>query len=149
MTTLLVEPLITTLSQDFNLKNDTRYSIGAFIPYIYMHNAPAGTFTLSIIKSAVTVFSQSFDCTDIKTSLTTTDNYAHVFYPVIPVPDIQLDKGLYTAEISSSGYTYSSGSFLGWIKQFEDLNNILDYTPSNDGENPLALRLKVFKVGIV
>ena len=52
MTTLLVTELRDTLSQDYKLDLSGRYHIGAFIPYIYIHNSPAGDFTLNVTQGA-------------------------------------------------------------------------------------------------
>jgi len=148
VTTLVFETLVSELSQDINLKNNTRYTVKGLYPYLLMYNAPAGTFTLEVIKSASTVFSKSFTSADIKTSLSTTDNFAHVFYPVLPLNPLQLDAGLFTIKLSATGYSANNSSFIGWCSQFEDLNNVLDYEPVDDGQNPLALRLKIYKRGI-
>jgi len=107
-----------------------------------MHNAPAGTFTLAIKRGSETAFSASFTSADIKTSLATANNFAHVFFPIVPSQPFHLDRGTYSVELSATGYTATDASFLGWIQQHEDLNNILDYVPSGDDQNPLALRLK-------
>lgn len=147
MTTLVIETLNDELSQDIRLSGDERYSIGAIIPYLYIHNSPSGTFTLRIISGMSEVFSQSFTSSDIRTSIPTTDNYAHVFYPVVPVNPLQLDSGTYTVKITASSYSPTSVSFLAMIRQHEDLNNTLDYVPLSDDQNPLAIRLKVYKRG--
>ena len=149
MSTLLVEKLRDLLSQEFTVTDEDRHHVGAFIPYIYMHNAPAGTFIFSVKNSSnVTIFSKSFTSIDIKASLNTSQNYAHVFYPIIPANPIQLEKGNYIFTMSSSEYNNSSSSFLGWIRQYESLNNILGYETTDDGQNPLATRLKVYERGI-
>lgn len=148
MTTLLVETLKTELSQEIRLENQERYTIGAIIPYLYLHNSPVGTFTLEIISGVNSVFSQSFTSADIKAVIGTSDNYAHVFYPIVPQNPVQLDAGVYTIKLTASGYMALGSSFLGWIRQHENLNNKLDYEPVSDDENPLAVRLKVFKRGI-
>jgi hypothetical protein len=148
VTTLLVETLKTELSQEIRLENQERYTIGAIIPYLYLHNSPVGTFTLEILSGVTSVFSQSFTSADIKTAIGTSDNYAHVFYPIVPQNPVQLDAGVYTIKLSAAGYNALGSSFLGWIRQHENLNNILDYEPVSDSENPLAVRLKVFKRGI-
>jgi hypothetical protein len=147
VTTLLIETLQTELSQEIRLNGSERYSIGAIIPYIYMHNAPSGTFTLSLVSVSTTIFSQSFTSSSIKLSIPTASNYAHVFYPIVPNNPIQLDSGTYTVKITSSGYSPTSVSFLALIRQHEDLNNKLDYIPASDDENPLAIRLKIYKRG--
>lgn len=152
MTTLLVKRLFQdfALEHTFNLKSQSRYHVQSVAPYIYMHNAPAGTFTMSIydVSDDALVFAQEFDSNDIKAAISTVNNYAHVFYPVIPESKLKLNAGTYRAELTSTDYTYQTDSFLGWIQQHEDLNNELDYTPSNDLENPLAMRIKVLKEGI-
>lgn len=149
MTTLLVEPLSVLLYQEFNITDESRHPIGAVIPYIYMHNAPAGTFTFSVINNlSETILVKNFTSADLKLSIETTDNYAHVFYPIIPTNPIQFEKGSYVFTLTATGYTKTDSSFLGWIRQHENLNNILGYVPESDGQNPLATRLKVYYRGI-
>jgi len=148
VTTLVLKELITTLEQDINFNLNVRYNIGALIPYIYMHNAPAGTFTIELIKSSVTIFSNTFTSVDLKASLGTTDNYAHVFYPIVPTDTVQIERGIYTVKLSSSGYTYNSSSFLGWCQQYVNIQGTLDYVPANYSENPLSIRVKTYKEGI-
>ena len=145
---LLVETLETELSQDFTFSNESRYNIGAIIPYLYLHNAPSGTFQIELIKDSVTLYSETFTSSDIKASVPTVHNYVHIFYPIVPDHPIYLEKGSFTVKLSASGYSVSSSSFIGWIRQFEDLNNILDYIPADDGHNPLATRIKVYERGI-
>ena len=147
MTTLVVEKLFISLEQEFNFTNDSRYHVAAFYPYLYLHDSPVGTFTISLIKDASVIFQKSFTSSDIKTALNTSNNYAHVFYPIIPDNPIQLSRGVYSLKLTSSGYS-AGDSFIGWIRQHEDLNNILDYIPLSDEQNPLATRLKVYKNGI-
>lgn len=142
MTTLVCQTLVSTLTQEIRFSQDVRYCIGSIAPYLYMHNAPAGTFTLSIKSGAITVFSQSFTSASIKASLGTTNDYAHVFYPVVPTNPLHLERGTYSFELSASGYSVTNSSFLAWAQQHEDLNNLLDYTPVSDEKNPLALRIK-------
>jgi len=147
VTTLLAEPLYTELSHNFTLSFE-RYSIGAISPYLYIHNTPSGTFTFSLSSTQGVIFTSTFSCAQIKTAMSTTDNYIHAFYPIIPSAPLPLTSGSYTAKLTSSGYTYSSGAFIAWVKQFEDLNNELGYTPIDDSENPLAMRIKVYKRGV-
>lgn len=133
------------LSQEVELLLSERYTIGCISPYIYIHNAPSGTFKLSIFSGATEVFFKTFTCSDIKTAISSTNNYAHVFYPIIPDNPLQLSSGQYILKLTSSGYTYSKTSFIAWCQQFEDLNNELSYTPLNIAKNPLAFRVKILK----
>lgn len=152
MSDFIAQSLVTgnTLSQSFSLKLNTRYKVAAFYPFLYIHGAPAGIFTFSVKdENLLIVYSKTFTSADIKTALSTVNNYVRCFYPVIPVAPLALDKGTFFFELSASGYVNSPTQFIAWIQQHEDLNNDLDYVPTNDAENPLALRLKVFKEGIL
>lgn len=149
MTTLVVNPIGASLEQEFTYNLNDRCHIGAFYPYIVMIGAPAGTFTCELIQGATTLFSKTFTSSLIKLSLTTTDNYAHAFYPIIPDNPIQLERNTYKLKISSSGYTETSTSYIGWAQQFEDIQNEMSYTPIGTEENSLAFRLKIYKEGIL
>ena len=148
MTTLVVNAIGVSLEQEFTYNLNDRCHIGAFYPYIVMIGAPAGTFTCELIKGATTLFSKTFTSSLIKLSLPTTNNYAHAFYPIIPDSPVQIEKGTYKLKISTSGYTQTGSSYLGWAQQFEDIQNEMSYTPSADSENSLAFRLKIYKEGI-
>lgn len=121
MTKLVVDELRTTLSQEITYSLNKRVSIAAISIYVYMHNSPSGTFTLSVKSGATTVASQDFTATELKTNLSTSDDYLYMWKPIQFDDAIQLEKGVYTLELSSSGYTYSSSSWIGWIKEHENL----------------------------
>lgn len=145
MTTLLVDKLGNSLEQNITVTGNDRVHIAAFSPYLYVYNSPSGTFTFQLIKSSVVIFSQSFTVADIKTSLGTANNYVHVFYPIVPTVLVQMLEGNYTVKITSSGYTATEASYLGWIRQHENIQNGIDYAPTSDRKNPLAIRIKTYK----
>jgi hypothetical protein len=148
MTTLLVQTLVSELKQDFNINLDERYHIGAIAPYLYLHN-PSGTFTLTLKNGATSLASKSLTVAEIKALIPTTDNYAHVFCPFIFSSPTKVEKGSYTLSLTASGYSNSAASFIGWCQQFEDIQNEMDYLPSDDSENSLAFRFKIFKEGVL
>jgi hypothetical protein len=152
MTTLLVQRLSpdTPLTQELTIELSKRYHIGSLAPYLYIHNAPAGSFKFSLLRDDDSeVFSETFTSEDIKEALNTVNNYAHVFKPFIPAIKTKIEAGNYTAKLEAiSGYNLTFSSFIGWVQQHEDLNNDLAYEPSNDSQNPLATRLKILKRGI-
>lgn len=146
MSKVIINELTTELEQSFRLELNERYSIGAVIPYLYMHNAPAGTFRLTILSGVNVRAEKTFTSSDIKTELNTTSNYCLVFHPVVFDFPVQLDAGTYTARLSATGYTGTNTSFIAWCQQHEDLNNQLDYVPASDQANPLAMRLKTYRI---
>jgi hypothetical protein len=145
MTTLVVDKLETTLEQDLAYSGSERIAIASIAPYLLMYNNPSGTFTLSVLKGSELLFSKSFTSAEIKTAMSTTDNYAHVFYPIIPDNGIQLEGGTYKFRISASGYTASESSYMGWIRQFENIQTELDYVPYSDLQKPYSIRIKQYK----
>lgn len=149
MSTILANELINTLEQDFSFNLNTRCHVGGFYPYLMLYNSPVGTFKIELLKGLNVIFEKEFTSSDIKTSLETTNNYAIVFYPILPNSPIQIEKGNYTIKLSSTGYTYSSTSYLAWIQQHENLQNNMAYTPIYDSDNPLAFRIKELKEGVL
>lgn len=142
---LVVDELKTTLSQTFTLNNEGRSTIAGVRPYIYMHNAPAGTFTIKIKSGGNTLISQTFTSAEIKSNLSTSDNYAHIWKALIFDDPIQLGKGDYELELSTAGYSYSGASYLGWIREHEHITNEVSGTPVSDIENPRAFQFFALK----
>lgn len=105
-----------------------------------MHNSPAGTFIVNLKRDSNTIASKSFTSADIKAAMSTTDNYAHVFYPIIFNSNVMLEKGSYDIELSSSGYTYSDAAYIGWCKEY-DIYNEFESVPSNPVDYPYGFRI--------
>jgi hypothetical protein len=141
MTTLVVEELKTTLTQNFTIDLNRRYTIAGIRPYIYMHNAPAGTFTLTLKEGVNSLASQTFTSTEIKSNLSTVDNYAHIYKALTFTNPIHLSKGSYSLTLSSSGYTFSTGSYLAWVKEYENIFNTTDGANDTDFNNPMSFQL--------
>ena len=141
MTKLVVDELLTTLSQTFTLTKNMRFTVEAIRPYIYMHNTPAGTFTVAVKSGGTELFSKTFTSAEIKSDLETTDNYAHIWKGIVFSNPAHIENGQYELELSSSGYTYSDTSYLGWIREHENLTNEIDGTPVSDMQNPRAFQL--------
>lgn len=142
MTTLVVEELKSTLTQNITVNLNRRYQIEAIRPYIYMHNSPSGTFTLSLKEGAATLASVDFTSAEIKTNLSTSDNYAYLWKTLQFSDPVFVSKGSYSLVLSSSGYSFSESSYLGWIKEHE---NIFNDTASLSGvsfmDYPLSYQL--------
>lgn len=141
MTKLVVDELITTLSQTFTLNNEGRSTIEAIRPYIYMHNAPSGTFTLAVKSGVTTLASNTFTSTTIKSDLSTSDNYTHSWKTIQFSTPLILDKGEYELELSAAGYTFSNSSYLAWIREHEHLTNTRLGTPISSLYEPRAFQL--------
>lgn len=122
---LVVDELETTLSQTFTVFKNNRLDLVAIRPYILSHNSPAGTFTFKLLDGATTLFSDTFTAAELKTDISTANDYVRIWKNFsITVPTF-LENGDYTLELSSSGYTYSDASYLGWIKEHEHLTNVI------------------------
>ena len=144
MTTLVNTILETELNQNVTYSNETRLSIAAFYPYLLMYNSPVGTFSFSIFKGVEEIYTKAFTSADIKSSIETTDNYAHVFFSIIPENPIQIEKGVYTFKLQASGYTLSTSSYLAWIQQHENIQTELESEIENFTELPFSVRIKSY-----
>lgn len=143
MTTLVVDELKTTLTQEVTLNLTPRQHLAAVRPHLYVHNNPAGTFTFAVLNAADAVLtSDTFTSADVYTALGTSDDYAHAYF-TISFEYRHLPPGTYKLRLSSSGYTFSESAYLGWVRDHEDLIVPLDYTPSDDSENPLSYQVWV------
>lgn len=140
---LLVEELLAvTLSQTITVNK--RIIVDSIRPRLYLHDDPAGTFTLSIKQGATTLGSKSLTMADIKTNAGFADNqFHHGFFRFQFANQVVLNPGTYTVELSSSGYTFAEASYLGWIIDHEDLTNTI--TPGDtvisDIDNPLTMQI--------
>jgi hypothetical protein len=149
MTTLVFQALKDELSQEISYGLNERLHLGCVSIYLIVMNSPPGTFTVSMTGQNGLVFSKSFTSTDIKTALGTTDNFYHVFYPVIPTNNVQIGYGDYTITLTASGYASSDSSFIGWVQQHEDIQSSFSYVSSSDEANQLSMRIKSYKEGIL
>jgi hypothetical protein len=114
---LVVETLRTEIQQSFSLSLSTRILAQEIKPYVLMYNSPVGTFTLSIEKDSVEIFSTEFASENIKSFFDTTHDYIHGRIPLSS--DLILTKGDYVAKLTATGYTYNQDSFLGWVRDWE------------------------------
>jgi len=133
MTTLAAEELKTTLTESITLTKDRIYHMGGLKIKLVMFNAPSGTFTLSLKQGATTHASKDFTSADIKTDLSTSNNYAWIWKAIEFSNLVALKKGVYDLVLSSNGYTHSAISFLAWTKSFESIfpartDAFIDYT---------------------
>lgn len=146
MSTLLVQTLYTQLEQEIEYTGENRVLMAAFIPYLYFHNVTGATFRFEIERDSSVIFSQEFTSSDISASVG--GQYAHVFYPIVPTNPVQLEAAVYTFRILAvSGYT-AGASFIGWIQQYQDTQNSMDYIPKDDSQISFAIRFKQYQEGI-
>lgn len=143
MTTLVCDDLYTYLEQNVRFLSPQRIHIAGIYPYLLKMGNPSGTFTFSLKKGSVTIFSNSFIASDISSS-----NYIHTFFPIIPTNPVQIEIGLYTLRLSASGYAYASNSCISWVQQFENIQNEMEYVPTYPGANSLSTRIKTYSEGI-
>lgn len=146
MSTLLVETLYDKLEQEIEYNGEKRVLMAAFIPYLYFHNVSGATFAFEIERNSTVIFSQQFTSEQI--ALAVGAQYAHVFYPIVPSNPVQLEAATYKFRIKViSGYVIGE-SFLGWIRQYQDTQNEMSYTPTVADEITYAIRFKEYQEGI-
>jgi len=141
MTTLVVEELKNgPLVQEFDHLLATKRQLAYVRPYLYLHNYPLGTFTLSLLDANdALIASSSFNQADFYNALDTTDAYAHGFLR-LPIT-ASMPRGKYKLSLSSMGYTFFPASYIGWVREHEDEKVKRTFTPASDLENPLTFEL--------
>jgi len=148
MSTLVVETLVNELVQEVTYNLEERVHAGSFNPYLYIHGYSDAVFGFQLSNSSGLIFEKTFTIQDIKDSLDTNNDYIRAYYPIIPANPIQIGRGNYTCRIYPiSGYT-SGATFIGWVKQHENIQNTMSYLPLSDDQNSLTIRFKSFKEGI-
>lgn len=142
---LLVEELINEISQEFQLIGGKIFHANGIKPYLYAHNNPSGTFTFTLLNNEVPISSVSFTSNQLYSALQTTDDFIHLVYDLEFPHVLPLKNGVYKLKLTSSGYTFDSNCFLGWVKEHEDLKFPVSTIPTSDDQNPLTFELWEFE----
>jgi len=142
---LLVEELISELTQEFELIGGRIFHANGIRPYLYAHNHPSGTFTFTLMKDSTPISSVSFNSSQLYSAIQTSNNFIHLVYDLEFEHVLPLKNGVYQLKLTSSGYTFSSDCFLGWVKEHEDLKFPVSPIPTSDDQNPLTFELWEFE----
>lgn len=123
--------LESTLSNDFTLDLQERQQVGGVRAWLLSVGDPVGTFTYKIKEGATTHWSDTFNVVEMKSDLSTSATRLHMMKAKTVDPVINLGPGTYTLELSSSGYSASSSSYLAWLvdwegQYFDASSNIID-----------------------
>jgi len=141
MSLINVEALkATPLTQTFKI-NQNRLHLKAIRPWLYLHNDPSGTFTINVKDGSDLLDSVDFTINDLKVGASLNDNEYHKSFFKFDFDVILNHDRDYTIELDSSGYTYSGSSYLGWIKEFENLTNSFDETIWTFQQKPFGYQL--------
>lgn len=130
-----------TFTQAFKVQGGP-INVAAIKAQLYVHNLPAGTFTLSIKKQSEIIASWDFTSAALQTSISMIHPYFYVKYPFLKPSGFRLDRGDYLFELSSVGYTYSGASWIGWCKDWQAPTvDIYDPQPENFIGYPYAFQI--------
>lgn len=136
MSTIVCDELKSTLTQQINLKNDRNHLIEGVKLHVVNYGSPAGTFTLSLKQGVNVLTSVSFTSNDIKEVYGTSDDYGYFYIPLVFDNFVNLKKGSYDFELSATGYTYGTSSFIGWVRSFENIFNTRENEYESFQTNP-------------
>jgi len=96
------------------LRSDRRTIVEAVRPHLYRHNFAAGSLQMQIYDG-VTLIAES---NVVAISTIGTENYFHGY--VTFLINAVLDKDTdYTFKLTSSGYTFDEGSYIGWCNGYD------------------------------
>ena len=139
MTTLVVDELVSQLVQPIYIKKKIKAL--AVKLHLYVHNMPTGSFKFQILKEGDLYAEFPFSCDDLKSSFGGTTSYFRVFFPFAVGSKINFEEGNYTLKITSTGYTYSQTSFLGWCKDWQGYFGDVTIVPESYLEFPYSFRI--------
>jgi hypothetical protein len=144
MSRVVVEELITTLTQNFTVT--TPINIGGIKPKLFNSNASASDVTIDLLQSGNVLFTKTLTLAQIKLMGNTTLNNWHGFISFTSPTSIYLSEGDYQIRLSASGYTYSKTNFIGWCKEYDCyFGNILGTPLTNYKLFPYSYRLIEYK----
>jgi len=110
---------------------------------------PAGTFTLTILDSGLNILgtkSQTIAEMQAAGSAALSEDYYHGFISFIFDDPILLDYGVYSLLLSSSGYTPTATSFIGWMRDWDyKVTNNSGTTASDPSKQPLANKIFTYR----
>jgi hypothetical protein len=116
VTTLVIDELLTSFSQPIRFKK--RMVVASIKLHLYLHNLPAGNFSLIVEKEGNNYATFNFTSNSLRSSFGGTKNYFHIFAPFVFSSPAIFDRGDYVFRLTQTGYNYSTTSFLGWCKDF-------------------------------
>lgn len=145
MTFRIYDPIEESVEQGFEFSLDKHYVVKGFYPYLYMKRAPAGRYVFQLYSNDSLVFEKDFNSIDIKNSLSTNEDTAYVFFPILPDPYLILGKGKFRVKIINETGSFSENAHLGWIKVHRFPVNDINYVPAGDSYLPFAMKIKTLE----
>lgn len=133
---LIVNELKTALMyQEISPSKNT--IIAAIRPHLYIHNNPAGSLKLQILdqNNELIVESETLAISTMTSAL-----YYHGYIRFYINFYAQKDQ-IYRIKLTSSGYTYSSTSYVAWCNDWDLSKYQSDYTLTVDNKTPLDMEI--------
>ena len=141
MTTLAVDRLISYLEQPITVRRDLLCA--SLRAKLYVHALPSGTFTLKISRDSQIVSQVSFSSVNLQQKISTPYVY---FWGDFAFPaTFHLTRGDYLIRLESSGYTFTDSSFIGWVKDFDELERDLTGEANDFSQYPFSFNLIEYK----
>ena len=142
---VICDELVTTLSTNITITKDA--VIPSLAIGLAIYNSPSGAFTLTISDASGDLKSEDFTVSELKTALSTANDYFHMVHPFeFSTPLIVSKDQVLTFALSSNGYTFSDSSFIGWVQPHENI--FINRT--NSFQDPLTnpYEVLIYKYGV-
>jgi hypothetical protein len=137
LSTLAVDRLSSYFSQPITVDKDM--ACLALRAKMYVHDLPEGNFAFKIMQDATEVKSFPFTSLDLQQKLQLTDDY---FWGDFAFEGLFfLTRGEYQIRLESSGYTFQESSFIGWVKDFEEIGRRVIGDPFDFSQYPFSFNL--------
>lgn len=151
---LAVDELISSLTQNITVPENTNLYIERIRPHIYIAQPSGllnGSLTLEIRDNldTVTYASKVLTLSDIRTegSANLSTNYYHGFISFIFDKTEVLNAGSYLLKLTGGGgYTYNATNFIGWVKEVSDYKYNWNNTAGTIDDWPLDFETFSYQV---
>lgn len=139
-----VHELITTLDQQITFDEITH--IERIRPWLVLYDNPTGSVKLSIMDSSATTTyaykTQSVADMISAGDATVATQYNHGLISFIFDSVVHLQPGDYIVRLeASTGYTFASSKFIGWVSDSDDPIGELGYTSTGGLTTPLTMEI--------
>lgn len=115
MSTLITDSINGPKIQEF--KTTETIKCEGFKLWLYNNNMPAGNFKLELVKDTRVIKEWNFTSLDMRNSFGGTEDYFHVYMSFLS-KSFYL-QGTYNLVITTTGYTETPTSFIGWNKDYD------------------------------
>jgi hypothetical protein len=147
MSSLVVNTIFENMEAERVYSGNGRVPLCSIIPMLYFHGVSTGSIRLIVSFDGEEIGMKELLISDIRDQLSGTGNYFYCYVPFVFDQPILVRNGEYKFKIEVP--SFPNEQFIGWISQHEDIQTEINYNVIGDINNPLTIRFKQYREGIL